>query len=125
MLTSVIKPDLSVVAIGVNEGPAVAPATYEANMIKLVDGLLVNGDVLLVLQPGRAGSTNQAAARASLVSIASTRPRVPICDLNAVFGGYSGGLTKGWYYDDPHPNYVGYSNWAATEVPFILPPLNP
>jgi len=110
--------DLTVIALGVNDWAGGNTSAYETNMGTIIDRQKVLGDVLLVAQPGISGVSN-APFKAVLDSLSASKG-VPLIDVDALFGGYSGGVAKGWYFDTVHPNIAGYAAWGGLEAPTIF-----
>lgn len=104
------NPALVLIGLGTNEaGNAVSAATYQANMITLVDRFRANSDVVL-LAPIPLNGIDQSAHRAALYNVAQSRD-VPVIDLAERWLSAASALGLGMYSDGGiHPSDVGYAD---------------
>jgi lysophospholipase L1-like esterase len=114
----VIAPDLTILNLGINNWRAAPPVDVPTFKTQLANTLLrakATGDVILLGPPpseiGAALPENQAAYLLAIYEIALAN-NVPVIDITQRFGSHEDANALGFYFDQLHPNGLGYADIA-------------
>lgn len=126
----ILKPDLTLIDLGINDVNTSVPAdSYAANLQNVVTGaLLSTRDVALVVpvpswDAGNLAMSKQLAMRARLEEVAAANTLPIIADMPARWGEYAGGSGLGFYgaaADGIHPWDTGYADKAQAIARVLL-----
>jgi lysophospholipase L1-like esterase len=112
-------PDLTIIDLGLNDMPApnVAPATFKANMITIINACRLSGDVILMVPPPPqiGGASNLTAGYAALIPTypeLATAQQTGLVDIASRWGSYDALNPLGYYSDTLHPSRIGYGDMA-------------
>lgn len=110
-------PDCTILCLGINDwNNAAGPATYYANMDAIIQTALLSGDVILMAPNPSSNALTPLATQQQYVNqlySLANKYSLPLIDLFARFGSYEQMNPLGYYFDNVHPNNIGYADHAG------------
>jgi lysophospholipase L1-like esterase len=118
MALPVYAPDLTTIALGLNDLTGWDQSVWSSRINSLIDAAKLSGDVIIVSQQLRSGTTVQQQVHSTILDIGKAR-RIPVIDLSALFVNYGTANANGYMLDSLHLNLSGEVVARAEELRVI------